>query len=184
MQEYNISLDERELKFESINDTSILDQEREEDEDLTQLEYELPPNKRCAAPTLNLAASSGVDKCLSSSPLSRGIYRSSFEKCSAQSNKASRSTKATDQVEQVFKQKLIIPTSTYWNSYFDAALRITDNSLTDLNELCRKLEFHCFNEREFAFSKENCWVLKRSGYSSGREQLLLWHLVAYIGDDS
>ena len=31
-----------EIKFESANDTLMLDQEREEDEDLTQLEYKLP----------------------------------------------------------------------------------------------------------------------------------------------
>ena len=77
-------------------------------------------------------------------------------------NKASRSSQAADQVEEVLKQKLIVPTVTRWNSYFDAVQRIIENSLTDLNELCTiaRLDLRCFSERELSFLKEYHKVLK------------------------
>lgn len=94
-----------------------------------------------------LPAATDVEKFLSSSPMSRNVYRSSFSKCTALWNKASRSTIASDQMQEKLKQKLLVPSPTHWNSFYDAVERVVENSVVDLNDLCAKLDIHCFNER-------------------------------------
>ena len=85
------------VTFTYLHDVVILDQE---DDDLTQVEYELLPHQRCASHTLNLVASTDVEKHLLSCTLSKSLYRSSFGRCIALWNKTRRSTLAADKMSE------------------------------------------------------------------------------------
>ena len=150
--------DKEEATFENVHVTLTMEQENTDD--LTQVEYDLPAHERHAAHTMNLVASSDITKSLSSSPLSRTVYRNSFAKCSALWNKASRSTQASDNVETTLKRKLFVPTATRWDLYYNAVVRVTGNASAELDELCAKLNLRCFNEKELSFLKEYCKVLQ------------------------
>ena len=129
--------------------------------------------------TLNLVACKDVDKFLSSSTASKNVYHNSFAKSSALWNKASRSTVASDTVQEVTKRKLVIPNATRWNSYYNAVVRVSENSLLELNELCTKLELRCFSKREFKFLKEYCAVLKPLTFCKGKITVF-WYPLANL----
>uniref|UniRef100_A0AAZ1XBT5 BED-type domain-containing protein n=1 Tax=Oreochromis aureus TaxID=47969 RepID=A0AAZ1XBT5_OREAU len=78
-------------------------------------------------------------KHLTTNAESRAVYRSSTAKCTALWTKSSRSTLASETVEEISKRKLLIPTSTRWNSFFDAVKRIAEIPMGELNTLCTKL---------------------------------------------
>uniref|UniRef100_A0A8C6LEB6 HAT C-terminal dimerisation domain-containing protein n=1 Tax=Nothobranchius furzeri TaxID=105023 RepID=A0A8C6LEB6_NOTFU len=120
----------------------------------------LPPHQRCAAHSLNLVANNEVEKRLATNPESRTVYRSATAKCSALWTKSSRSTVAAECVEEVSDKKLIVPTVTRWNSFYDAYARITEMPLNDINDLCKKFQIKCMNDREYQLIKEYCAIMK------------------------
>uniref|UniRef100_A0A3Q2D1X7 BED-type domain-containing protein n=1 Tax=Cyprinodon variegatus TaxID=28743 RepID=A0A3Q2D1X7_CYPVA len=98
----------------------------------------LPPHHSCSSHTINLISTNNVEKYLTSNADSKVVYRSSTAKCSALWTKASRSTSAS--VAEVSRRKLLVPTSTRWNSFFDAVKRVTEIPMNEeyqfLNEYC------------------------------------------------
>lgn len=67
---------------------------------------------------------------------------------------------ASEQVEEVSRRKLMVPTSTRWNSLYEAISRIITIPMNELNPLCVKLGIKCLNEREYLFLQEYCTVMK------------------------
>ena len=145
------------VTFTDLHDVMILDQEND---DLTQVEHELPPHQRCASHTLNLVATTDVEKHLLSCTLSKSLYRSSFGKCTALWNKMRRSTLAADKMSDKLKKKLLVPSPTRWNSQYDAVSRVIENPSATLNELCTSISLRSFTEKELVFLKEYCVVLE------------------------
>uniref|UniRef100_H2MY53 HAT C-terminal dimerisation domain-containing protein n=1 Tax=Oryzias latipes TaxID=8090 RepID=H2MY53_ORYLA len=120
----------------------------------------LPPHYRCASHTINLISTSDVEKYLTSSPTTKSVYRVTIAKCTALWTKASRSTVAAEQVQEVSQRKLLVPSSTRWNSFYDAVSRVAEIPMNELNNLCNKLGIKCFNEKEYQFMHEFCIAMK------------------------
>ena len=121
-------------------------------------QFSLPPYLRCASHTLNLICHD-VEKWLKANE-SKVIYKNAISKCSALWTKANRSSVATELVENFSKKKLIVPTSTRWNSFHNALSRITDIPVAELNTVCTQFGIKCFSDREYLFLKEYGNVLK------------------------
>uniref|UniRef100_A0A669BQA6 BED-type domain-containing protein n=1 Tax=Oreochromis niloticus TaxID=8128 RepID=A0A669BQA6_ORENI len=135
--------------------SEILSAENESDGQLS-----LPPHRRCASHTINIICTRDVEKHLTTNAESRAVYRSSTAKCTALWTKSSRSTLASETVEEISKRKLLIPTSTRWNSFFDAVKRIAEIPMGELNTVCTKLGLKCFKDQEYQFLHEYCMAMK------------------------
>uniref|UniRef100_A0A8C7XYA4 BED-type domain-containing protein n=1 Tax=Oryzias sinensis TaxID=183150 RepID=A0A8C7XYA4_9TELE len=120
----------------------------------------LPPHYRCAPHTINLISTSDVEKYLTSSQATKSVYRVTIAKCTALWTKASRSTVAAEQGQEVSQMKLLDPSSTRWNSFYDAVSRVAEIPMNELNNLCNKLGIKCFNEKEYQFMHEYCIAIK------------------------
>lgn len=144
--------DEDEVTFTDINDAL-----HATDGDVV---ITLPPHKRCASHTLNLISCTDVDKWLLSKPATKAVYRSATAKCTALWNKTSRSTLATETVDELVSKKLLVPCTTRWNSFYDALARICEISMVDLNTISSKLGLTAITEREHQFLKEYCTAMK------------------------
>ena len=62
-------------------------------------------------------------------------------------------------VQEKLKRKLLVPSPTRWNSYYDAVTRVIENPPAILNDLCTSIEIRNFTERELTFLKEYCTAL-------------------------
>lgn len=147
--------DDNEVTFLPMEE--LLSGEHESDD---EAHIVLPPHHRCASHTINLISTNDLEKYLTSDADIKAVYRSSTAKCSALWTKASRSTSASEAVEEVNKRKLLVPTSTRWNSFFNALQRVIEIPLNDLNILCTKLKVKCFKDKEYQFLHKYCTATK------------------------
>lgn len=63
-------------------------------------------------------------------------------------------------MEKFRRRKLLVPTTTRWNSFYEALRRVIDIPITDLHNLCTQLGIRCITDREYQFIKEYCVLLK------------------------
>lgn len=115
--------------------SAVLQEEQEEEE----LNFFLPPHHRCAAHTLNLIATTDLDKAASQG-VSRKLYRSAMSKCAAIWNKAHRSSGAADAIEEIAQMRCLVPSVTRWSSEYHAIEKLMSLTESQLNGICDQLK--------------------------------------------
>lgn len=120
-------------------------------------EYNLPEHMTCTAHTLNLIAT--VDTSKISNLSYNKISTVTFKKLNSFWNLLSRSTVASDKVEEVCNCKFPIPIITRWNSMFFAAKKVVsykDKLVSTFDELKLSKLTLC----EWSFLEEYCTVME------------------------
>lgn len=80
---------------------------------------------------------------------------------SAQHSGPRQATLVSELVVDASRRKLLVPTSTRWNSFYEAVSRITEIPISDLNDLCVRLGIKGFTVKgEYQFLGEYCVVMK------------------------
>lgn len=147
-----------EVQFADVN--TALDEDQENDE----LNFFLPPHHRCAAHTLNLIATTDIEKAASQG-LSRKLYRSAMAKCAAIWNKSHRSSGAADIIEEVAQMRCVVPCVTRWSSEYNAIEKLMSLPENQLNEICDQLKVAKLHPQETLFLKEYTKILKPLAHS-------------------
>uniref|UniRef100_A0A9J8CTB9 Transposase n=1 Tax=Cyprinus carpio carpio TaxID=630221 RepID=A0A9J8CTB9_CYPCA len=140
--------------------SAVLQEEQEEEE----LNFFLPPHHRCAAHTLNLIATTDLDKAASQG-VSRKLYRSAMSKCAAIWNKAHRSSGAADAIEEIAQMRCLVPSVTRWSSEYHAIEKLMSLTESQLNGTCDQLKLAKLHPQETMFLKEYTAILKPLAYS-------------------
>ncbi len=163
--------------FSTFGEVELLEETEEEEEEEVEFEevdmvlsnpeeaslHSLPAHHRCAAHTLNLIATTDVDRETKNHPGFIKLSRATFAKCQALWNKQGRSEQFALLVESKFQLHFVVPNSTRWNSVYDSMSRLhrmlgvsTDN----INFLLSKVEARPFTAMEIAFIREYCEMMK------------------------
>nr|XP_014350595.1 PREDICTED: uncharacterized protein LOC106705523 [Latimeria chalumnae] len=116
--------------------------------------FQLPKRQHCTAHILNLIAAYDIHKHLSCTSSTSAVYCLSIAKCSALWNKASRSCKAYEVIEDNANRKLIVPCVTRWNSFYNAVERVM--SIEHLSIVCNEMGMAKFKIHEITLLKEYC----------------------------
>uniref|UniRef100_A0AAR2KCB7 HAT C-terminal dimerisation domain-containing protein n=1 Tax=Pygocentrus nattereri TaxID=42514 RepID=A0AAR2KCB7_PYGNA len=141
---------------ESVEGVEFVDAGALLDED-DYLEYQLPKHHRCECHLTNLVSTVDALKA-EVNPLYKRVSRSTFAKCSSLWNKSSRSTTASEVIEDHCKLQLLRPVATRWNSLFSAVERIVritrEQGEGALAAVCSELDTPKFTPVELAFLGE------------------------------
>ena len=148
--------DDNEVTFTYVNEALQTTVDDDDDDDAMTL----PPHMRCASHTLNLVSCTDIDKWLLSIPATKALYRNATTKCTGLWNKASRSTLAAETVHDIIANKLLVPCTTRWNSFYDALARICGIPMVELNTITSKFGLTAVTKREHQFIREYCTVMK------------------------
>lgn len=130
--------DDYDEEEESVECVEFVDAGALLDED-DYLKYQLPKHHRCACHLLNLASTVDASKA-EVNPLYKRVSRSTFAKCSRLWNKTSRSTTASEVIEDHCKLQLVRPVATRSNSLFSAVERIVRLTRTRRRSSCSCLQ--------------------------------------------
>uniref|UniRef100_H3B2V5 HAT C-terminal dimerisation domain-containing protein n=1 Tax=Latimeria chalumnae TaxID=7897 RepID=H3B2V5_LATCH len=122
--------------------------------DVIDQPFQLPKHQHCTAHTLNLIAAYDIHKHLSCTSSTSAVYRSSIAKCSAFWNKASRSCKVYEVIEDNANRKLIVPCVTSYN----AVKRVM--SIEHLSIVCNEMGVAKFKMHEITFLQKYCKDIK------------------------
>uniref|UniRef100_A0A9J7XLQ1 BED-type domain-containing protein n=1 Tax=Cyprinus carpio carpio TaxID=630221 RepID=A0A9J7XLQ1_CYPCA len=121
---------------------AVLQEEQEEEE----LNVFLPLHHQCAAHTLNLIATTDLDKAASQG-VSRKLYRNAMSKCAAIWNKANRSSGAADAIEEIAQMRCLVPSVTRWSSEYHAIeklMSLTESQLNGISDQLKLGEKNCY----------------------------------------
>lgn len=132
----------------------------EEEQEHEELNFFLPPHHRCAAHTLNLIATTDLDKAASQQGVSRKLYRSAMAKCAAIWNKAHRSSGASDIIEEIAQMRCAVTSETRLSSEYHAIEKLMSLPESQLNEICDQLKVAKLHPQETVFLKEYTGILK------------------------
>jgi len=142
---------DEEVEIEVITMDSILSS------DNSSNEYNLPEHMTCTAHTLNLIATIDTSK-ISNSTYNK-ISTATFKKLNSFWNLLSRSTVASDKVEDVCNCKFPVPIITRWNSMFFASKKVVSYK-DKLVSIFDDLKLSKLTLNEWSFLEEYCSVME------------------------
>ena len=150
--------EDAENDFDSDDEIEFIDllSELTECRNSSELVCILPPQKRCAAHSLNLAMTTDIEKRVNEENFV-AMSRMTQSKCTALYSKQNQSSKAADFIHQKLGIYLRTPVSTRWNSYVDSysfLLAVMEIKTSELNEIFDAFCLPKLTQPETEFLKE------------------------------
>ena len=127
-----------------------------------QLQYVLPPHKKCSSHKLHNVSKHGTKNAMKDTQFGK-IAHVLFGKIRGIWNAQSRSTKKADVIREKCGSLFVEQGETRWNSWYDGLNDFIKKLLQSedrLGSVCRSLEFRPFTDIEIEFVKEYLLVMR------------------------